>query len=169
VLREREATIRHLVHLAEKVILVVCSEVLRVEDVLPHDVRDLVLEAGGIRVATLERRRQEAADHDAVQRSGREGAGNAEDDRRPTGPGHEVPEPRRLDRGARRDEASVVGVVRAVAEAVDAEIAGRPARHHAGPGRNRDRRDDRGQASVRAPAHETGDRRELIAPALEDE
>ncbi len=44
VLREREAPVGHLVHLPQEVLLVVRAEVLRVEEVLADDLRDLVLE-----------------------------------------------------------------------------------------------------------------------------
>ena len=50
VLREREAPVGHLVHLAQEVFLVVRAEVLRVEEVLADDVRDLVLQGGRVGV-----------------------------------------------------------------------------------------------------------------------
>ena len=75
VLGQLEAPIGHLVNLAEQVMLVVGAEVFGVEDVLADDVFDLVPQRGRIRVLALERRREEAADHDAVQRPRRVRAG----------------------------------------------------------------------------------------------
>ncbi len=135
----------------------------------PTTLCDLVAERSGVRVLALERRRQEAADHDAVQRPRRICPGDAENHRRAACARHEIPEPRLADRVAHRDEAALVRVVRAVAEAVDAEIAGRLRGHHAGPCGHGYRRDHRGQATVRAALHETGEGRQLVAPALEDE
>ncbi len=84
-------------------------------------------------------------------------------------PADEVPEPGLADGGAVRDVHRVVRVVGAVAEPVDAEVPGRPARHHAGPGRDRDRRHDRRQLAVRAPLHQARERGELVPPTVEDE
>ena len=95
--------------------------------------------------------------------------GNREHDRRAARSRDVVPQPRLLDRRRHRDEAAVVRVVGAVPEAVDAEVTGRLRRHHARPRRNGDRRDDRGQPAVRAALHQPRDRRQLVAPALEDE
>ena len=50
VLGEREPAVGHLVDLAQEVLLVVGAEVLRVEEVLADDLRDLVLERGRVRV-----------------------------------------------------------------------------------------------------------------------
>ena len=126
--------------------------------------------AAGYVYFALERRGEEAPDHDAVQRARRIAARDAESTiDEPPGARDVVPQARLLDRRRHGDEAAVVRVVGAVAEAVDAEVARRLRRHHAGPGRNRDRRDHRRQPAVRAALHEARDRRQLVAPALEDE
>ena len=75
VLGEGEAPVGHLVDLPQEVLLVVRAEVLRVEEVLADDVCDLVLERRRVGVLALERRREEAADHDAVERPRRVAAG----------------------------------------------------------------------------------------------
>ena len=85
VLGEREPPVGHLVHLPEEVLLVVRAEVLRVEEVLADDLGDLVLQRRRVGVLRVERRRQEAPDHDAVQRLRRVAAGHGEDDRRAAG------------------------------------------------------------------------------------
>ena len=169
VLGEREAAVGHLVHLPEEVLLVVRTEVLRVEEVLADDLGDLVLQRRRVGVLRVERRREEAPHHDAVERLRRVAAGDGEDDRRAARAGDEIPEPRLLDRGRHRDEPAVVGVVRAVPEAVDAEVPRRLRRHHARPGRDGDRRDDGGEPAVGATLHEPRKGRQLVAPALEDE
>ena len=150
VLGEREAAVGHLVELLEQPGLVLRAEVLHVEHVLADDVGHLVLEARRVRVRALDRRREEARDQRAAQRPRRVRAGDADDDRGAARPPDEIPEPRRLDGAAVGDEPPVVRVVGAVAKAVDAEVARRPARHHARPRRHRDRRDDRRQPAVDA-------------------
>ena len=169
VLGEGEAPVGHLVDLAQEVVLVVRAEVADVEEVLADRLLDLPLEHGRERVLAVDRRGQEAADHDPVERARRVGARDAEDDRGLAGARGEVPEARLLDRRRVGDEEVVVGVVGAVAEAVDAQVAGRPARHHAGPRRDGDRRDHGGEAAVCAALHEAGEHGELVAPALEQE
>ena len=169
VLGEREALVGHLVDLAQQVVLVVGAELRAVEQVLADDLADLVAQRGRERVPALERRRQEAADHGAAQRARRERARHAEDDRAAAAAADEIPEARRPDRRAVRDEGAVVGVVGAVAEAVDAEVARRAARHHAGPGRHGDRRHHRREAPGDAALGEPGQHREPVAPALEHE
>ena len=169
VLGEREAPIGHLVDLAEEVVLVLGPEVLAVEDVFADRLLDLASEHGRVRVSALDRRREEAADQDAVQRPRWVGPGHAEHDRRMPRARDEIPEAGRLDRVTVRDEERVVRVVGAVAESVHAEVAGRLAGHHAGPGGHGDRRDHGGQPSVGAALHEPCDRRQLGAPALEHE
>ena len=69
VLGQSEPAVGHLVDLAQEVLLVVRAEVLRVEEVLADDLRDLVLQRRRVRVLRVERRRQEAPDHHAVQRA----------------------------------------------------------------------------------------------------
>ena len=150
VLGEREAPVGHLVDLAEEVLLVLRAKVLDVEHVLADDLLDLAPQHRRVRVLRLRRRRQEAGDHDAVERPRRERAGHAEDDRALAVARRVVPQARLLDRRAVGDEHLVVRVVGAVAEAVDAEVARRAARHHAGPRGHGDRRDHRGQPAVQA-------------------
>ena len=77
VLGEREAPVGHLVDLPQEVLLVVGAEVLRVEEVLADDLCDLVLERRRVRVLRVERRREEAPHHDAVQRLRRVAPGDA--------------------------------------------------------------------------------------------
>ena len=169
VLGEREAPVGHLVDLTQQVVLVVRAEVLRVEDVLADDLCDLVSKPCRIGVLALERRREKARDHDPVERPRRIGARDGENDRRAAGARHEIPQSRLLDRRRHGDEPAVVRVVRTVPEPVDAEVTGRLRGHHAGPGRNGDRRDDRRETPVRAALHEARERRKLVSPALEDE
>ena len=91
VLGEREPAVGHLVDLPQEVLLVVGAEVLRVEEVLADDVCDLVLQRGGVRVLRLERRREEAPHHDAVQRLRRVAARDRQHDRRSAGARDVVP------------------------------------------------------------------------------
>ena len=64
----------------------------------------------------------------------------------------------------------VVGVVGAVAEAVDAQVARGSARHHAGPGGHGDRRHDGRQRARTCPAPSApASVGQLVAPALEHE
>ena len=82
VLGQLEAPVGHLVDLAQQVVLVVGAEVAHVEVVLADRLLDLALEHRREGVRALDPRRQEAADHDAVERARGVGARNAEDDRR---------------------------------------------------------------------------------------
>ena len=120
VLGEREAAVRHLVDLPQEVVLVLGAEIAHVQDVLADHLLDLALQHRRERVRTVRRRRQEAAHHDAVQRSRRKRSRHPEDDGGLAGAGRVVPQPRLLDRRRVGDEEGVVGVVGAVTEAVDA-------------------------------------------------
>ena len=154
VLGEPEALVGHLVDLPQQVVLVLGAEVRAVEEVLAHDLLDLAGEQRRVREAALARRRQEAADHDAVQRPRRVRARHADHDRRLSVARCHVPEARRVNRRAVGDDEVVVRVVGAVPEAVDPEIAGCAAGHHAAPGGHGDGRHDRAQAPVAAPLHQ---------------
>jgi hypothetical protein len=169
VLGEPEALVGHLVDLPEQVVLVVGAEVRAVELVLADDPLDLAREQRRVGERALARGRQEAADEHAVERPRRVGAGDADHDRGLAVARRHVPQPRRADRRAVGHAQVVVRVVDAVAEAVDAEVAGRAARHHAAPRRHRDRRVDRAQAPVTAARHQARERRQLVAPAVEHE
>ena len=169
VVGELEALVGHLVDLAQEVVLVLRAELRAVEEVLADDVLDLVAQGRRERVLRLRRGRQEARDHHAVERPHGERAGHAEHDAAQAAPPDDVPQARLLDGGAVGDEEAVVGVVGAVAEAVDAEVARRPARHHAGPRRHRDRRHDRLQAAVGTRVGERREGGQLVAVATEHE
>ena len=169
VLGELEALVGHLVDLAQEVVLVLRAELRAVEEVLADDVLDLVAQGRRERVLRLRRGRQEARDHDAVERPHGERARHAQHDAAQPAPPDDVPQARLLDGGAVGDEEAVVGVVGAVAEAVDAEVARRPARHHAGPRRHRDRRHHRLQAPVGARVGERREGGQLVAEATEHE
>ena len=169
VIGELEAPVGHLVDLAQEVVLVLRAELGAVEEVLAHDVLDLVAQGGWERVLGLRRGRQEARDHDAVERPDGEGARHAQHDAAHAAPSEDVPQPRLLDGRPVGDEEAVVGVVGAVAEAVDAQVARRPARHHAGPGRDRDRRHHRLEATVGTGVCERREGGQLVAEATEHE
>ena len=92
VLGQPEATVRHLVDLAEEVGLVVGAKSFVSKMYSPTTSAISSRSAAGVGVSALQRRGEEASHHDAVQRPRR--CRHREDDRRAARAGHEIPEAR---------------------------------------------------------------------------
>jgi hypothetical protein len=122
VLDEREALLRHLVDLVEDALLLIGAELLHVEDVLADELLHLPLERRRVRVGALRVRGEEAGHHLPVHRPRGVGLGDAHQDHVLAGLRQEIPDTRLLHARRVGDHELLVGVVAAVAEAVEAEL-----------------------------------------------
>ena len=169
VLRERKMLLGLAIHALEEPRLVGGAKVLDVEHVAVGHALHLGLEVGRVGVGALGRRGEEAAHHLAVQRRGRIGLRHAEDQAVEPGGAEPVPQPRHADERRVGERVAVVRVVLAIAKAVEAELTGIVARHHRGPGGDRDRRVGRPEPGMRAARDQVRERRQRAPPSIEHE
>ena len=106
--------------------------------------------------------RQEAAHGDPVDPPRGIAGWDADDDRPLSLAGELVPDGRLGDRSRGGDAQAAVGMVEAVAEAVNAERAGVLAGRHAHPGGDGDRRDDALEPAVSAHLHQAPNVRQVL-------
>ncbi len=138
--------------------LVLGAEARGVHRVVAHQLADLVGELGRVREDVLVGIGREEAAHGQPVDLPRGIAGRHADDDRPLPlAGQVIPDGRLGDRPRRGDAQARIRVVRAVAEAIDAQRAGILAGCQAHPGRHRDRRDHALQPAVAAHLHQPPD------------
>ena len=121
-----EPALRHLIDVAQDPVLLVGAEVGHVHHVLADDLLDLVAQLLGVGVLRVGRRRQKAADHLAVHPARRKRLGNAQHHHVLADARQDVPDAVFLHLLGGGEGEPVVGVVLAVAEAVEAERARDP-------------------------------------------
>src|SRR5713226_7244311 len=145
----------HVENLFLEPVLLVGAKVFYVDRILSHQLVDLRFERGWVGKVILDRvRRKKTADADAVHPTWRIVRRHSGDDRLFAFAGQVVPNRERLD-GSRVCEGElVVGMVRTIAESVDAERTWVLAGAHAHPGGNGDGRNHALQPSVDAKVHQ---------------
>ena len=167
VARHGEVLLGHPVNLLQDALFFFRAEVFHVQPVGPELLGEFRLEAGRVGELGLGAGGQKATHQAAVHRPRRVGPRHRQQDHLLARSPQDVPDAVFPHGGRVGNRQPVVAMVLAIAEAVDAQLAGVLAAHHAGPGRHGDGRDDALQARRPALLLQTLQAGELVPPAVE--
>ncbi len=168
VLYHLEVLLGHVVDVLDEAGLVVDPE-LDVDGVIPDEVFDLLPQLLGVGVVAVRVRGDEASDKAAINGEGGVAGGHPHEARPAPDIRDVVPDPLFLYPPGGRDPDVGIRVLPAVAEAVEAEDAGRLARRHHGPRGYRDGGITALQSTVDTPLHHPLEVGEFVDEPVEEE
>src|SRR5216684_3067553 len=159
----------HLINLAEQPLLLVRAKALHIDHIVANQALQFGTQLSRIGVLALRTGSQKTADQGSAQRLYRISWRHADDDGIFSFPAEDVPDSLLVNAGRVRHREFVIAILAAVAEAVDSQLAGIAAGHHAHPSRYRDGRSNAAKFSVYACAQDPLYIRKIVQPRSENQ